>query len=73
MKNLCFLCDKEITNNKMIAVNTLKHSGLKFNIKQRLEKFIENTNSIDIKNYNLKSIHLSCEEKIEKELDFKYE
>ncbi len=67
MKKLCFICQKVITDNNRLAIESITHVGIKFNIKKRLKQFKE---LITITN-NLKYIHLNCYEKIEKELENK--
>lgn len=67
LNKLCFLCGERIVENNRIGINSLD-SGYKFNIKQRLNKFIS-SGITNLEEYNLKSIHSSCETKIENELN----
>ena len=68
LNKLCFLCGERIVDNDRISINSLNRSGYKFNIKQRLNKFIL-SGITNLEEYNLKSIHSSCETKIENELN----
>jgi len=64
---LCFKCDRFITDNDKININSIKHSGVKFNIKQQLENF-KLLPLANIDDYDLNFMHQSCYLKMEKEL-----
>ncbi|MFA5024472.1 MAG: hypothetical protein WC523_05985 [Patescibacteria group bacterium] len=64
---LCFNCHQPITDNDRININSITHQGVKFNIKKRLEKF-SLLPLANMEDYSLNLMHLSCYEKIEKEL-----
>lgn len=66
---LCFLCDKIISDNDRIVINSITHSGYKFNVIQRLKNFLSNTLIISKEDYDLINIHSSCEAKVENELN----
>ena len=67
LNKLCFLCGEKIVENDRISINSLS-SGYKFNIKQRLNKFIS-SGITNLEEYDLKIIHSSCESEIENELN----
>lgn len=66
MKNLCFRCDRPITDDNKIAINSITHQGMKFHINQLLEGFKQLIS--DISDYDPKHMHLSCYEIIERKL-----
>ena len=68
-KKLCFLRDKFIKiDDKIIAIETIKNQGTKYNLEQRVQKFKVNQLIINKNQYNLKTIHFSCFERIENQL-----
>lgn len=65
----CLLCDKIIFDNDRIVINSITHSGYKFNIIQRLKNFLSNKLITNKEDYDLINIHSSCEANIENELN----
>jgi len=67
-KKLCFLCEKSLQSNNQINRNSLTLTYMRHQINLRFEKFKSEIGN-NILNYHPTSIHLTCYDKVKKELD----
>lgn len=66
-EKLCFLCEKPLQNNDQINRNSLTLTYVRHQINLRFKKF--RSEKSDISYYHPTLIHLTCHDKVKKELD----
>jgi hypothetical protein len=67
-EKLCFLCERLLENNNRINRNSLTLAYMQNQIAFRFEKFKLKVGD-NISNYHPALIHLTCYDKVKKELD----
>ena len=65
MRKLCFRCDRYLTDDDKISVDSITNDRMKAYIKERIKNFKPLIPSANITDYDLNFIHLSCYTKAE--------
>lgn len=63
---LCILCEKPLSNNDRIVVDSITHTGMKYATTKRVDE--KRKMLVDQELYSSSSIHITCYDKIDKEI-----